>query len=427
MSRAARDRTSELLERRRRVLGPAYRLFYERPLEIVRAEGVRLFDADGVEYLDAYNNVPCVGHAHPRVVAAIAEQAARLNTHTRYLAEPILTYSERLLATLGDPLDHVMFTCSGSEAIDLALRVARFETGHQGVVVTANAYHGVTSAAAEASPSLGPTTAPGPLVRTIAAPPLGARDARATGERMAAELRAAIADLEAAGYGFAAFVCDSIFSSDGIRPEPTGLLRPLLSEVHARGGVFIADEVQIGFARPGSAMWGFRRHGIDPDLVVLGKPMGNGMPIAAVACRAELLDRFGRETRFFSTFAGNPVCIAAAAAVLDVIEDEGLATGAEAVGAHLAAGLGEIEDRFPVLTASRGAGLFAGCTVEPPEGNGHELADRIVNDLRDQGVLIGLAGPDQDVLKIRPPLVFSAADADRLVDTLGTVAATLSA
>jgi 4-aminobutyrate aminotransferase-like enzyme len=381
-------RRADLLARRRRLLGPAYRHFYAEPVEIVRGEGTRLFDADGVEYLDAYNNVPCVGHAHPRVVAAIAAQAAQLNTHTRYLAEPILAYSERLLESLGAPLGHVMFTCSGSEATDLALRVARFETGREGVVATANAYHGVTAAAAEVSPSLGPAVAPGPTVRTIAGPSPGALDAAAEGERMARDLAAAIADLEASGIGFAAFICDSIFSSDGIRPGPTGVLGPVAEAVRARGGLFIADEVQAGFARTGEEMWGFRRHRIAPDLVTMGKPMGNGMPIAAVACRADLLERFGAETRYFSTFGGNSVSIAAATAVLDVIGEEGLAANALDVGAYLLAG----------------------------------LADRILNGLRDRRVLLGTTGPDRDVLKIRPPLVFSRADADRL---LGALAETL--
>ncbi len=411
-------RSNELLERRRRLLGPAYRHFYADPVEIVGGEGVHLFDAAGTEYLDGYNNVPCVGHAHPRVVAAIAAQAARLNTHTRYLAEPILDYSERLLASLGEPLGNVMYACSGSEATDLALRVARFATGREGVVATANAYHGVTAAAAEVSPSLGRSVAPGPSVRTIAAPSPDATDPVAEGERMARDLGDAIADLEAAGYGFAAFIADSIFSSDGIRPAPRGVLGPLAAEVRSRGGLFIADEVQAGFARTGEEMWGFRRHGIAPDLVTMGKPMGNGMPIAAVACRPDLLERFGAETRYFSTFGGNSVSIAAATAVLDVIEEERLAENAIDVGAYLLARLAELETRFPVLTGARGAGLFLAVTIVAADGEHALAADRILNGLRERGVLLGTTGPGRDVLKIRPPLVFSRADADRLVSAL---------
>lgn len=416
---SADGRRAELLERRQRALGPAYRHFYEDPVEIVRGAGTRLFDADGVEYLDAYNNVPCVGHANPRVVAAIAAQAGRLNTHTRYLAEPILDYSERLLASLGPPLGHVMFTCSGSEAVDVALRVARFATGRDGVVATANAYHGTTTAAAEVSPSLGPAVAPGPAVRLVSPPAAGATDAAAEGARMAVEVAAAADDLEAAGHGFAAFIADPIFSSDGIRPGPAGLLAPVAAEVRRRGGLFIADEVQTGFARTGTEMWGFRRHGIEPDLVTMGKPMGNGMPIAATATRADLLDRFGQETRFFSTFGGNSVSIAAATAVLDELSAAHLQENATAVGTHLLAGLTDLERRSPLLANARGAGLFLGVDVLDPTAT--DTPARILNVLRRRHVLLGLTGPSADVLKIRPPLVFSRSDADELLEALAGV------
>jgi 4-aminobutyrate aminotransferase-like enzyme len=426
MNADAQRRGADLLARRSRLLGPAYRHFYEQPLEIVRGAGVHLYDAEGVEYLDAYNNVPCVGHSHPRVVAAIAEQAGRLNTHTRYLSEPILDYSERLLDSLGAGLGHVMFTCTGSEATDLALRVARFHTGATGVVVTANAYHGVTTAAAAVSPSLGAAVAPGPEARTIAAPAPGATDAEEEGARMVAEFQDAAAELEAAGHGFAALIADSIFSSDGIIPDPVGFLRPLADAVADRGGLFIADEVQAGFARTGRSMWGFERHGIAPDLVTMGKPMGNGMPIAAVATRAELLDAFGATVRYFNTFGGNSVSIAAATAVLDVIEDEGLLSSADTVGRALLDSLVELEGRHEVLRAARGAGLFIGVDVASPGGDPAALADRVVEGLRERRVLLAATGPDKDVLKIRPPLVFSIADADRLVKALDDVLGSLA-
>lgn len=411
-----------LLKRRQRLLGPAYRHFYAEPVELVRGEGVHLFDAAGDDYLDAYNNVPCVGHCHPRVVAAIAEQAGRLNTHTRYFAAPILDYAERLLASLGGGLGHAMFTCSGSEANDLALRIARFNTGNAGVVVTANAYHGVTTAVAEISPSLGPTVAPGPAVRTIAAPVPGAGgDAAGEGRRMAAELDAAVAELEAAGHGFAALVTDSIFSSDGIVPDPAGFLEPLAAAVRAHGGLYVADEVQAGFARTGASMWGFRRHGVEPDLVTMGKPMGNGMPVAAVAVRPELLEEFGREVRYFNTFGGNSVSIAAATAVLDVIEAEGLQAHVEEVGAGVRDGIAALADRHPVLRNARGAGLFLAVDLVAEDGDSAALADRVVNGMRDRRVLLGATGPGGNTLKIRPPLVFTAADGDRLLEALDDV------
>ena len=273
-----------IVERRASLLGPAYKLFYRNPVRIVRGEGVHLYDADGQVYLDAYNNVPSVGHCHPHVVEAIARQAATLNTHTRYASELILDYAERLLGTYPAGIGNVMFTCTGSEAVDLALRIARFYTGGDGVVITANAYHGVTAAAAEISPSLGPAVPLGRTVWTVAAP--GPGD---THESLAERVRTAIADMNRHGVRLAAFIADTLFSSDGIRPEPAGFLRPVADAVRAAGGVFIADEVQPGFGRTGEAMWGFQRHGVEPDLAVMGKPMGNGMPIAGVAARPEIL------------------------------------------------------------------------------------------------------------------------------------------
>ncbi|MEZ5076965.1 MAG: aspartate aminotransferase family protein [Solirubrobacterales bacterium] len=425
MAPEAEDRLSSLLARRRALLGPAYRTFYERPIEIVRGEGVHLFDRDGTEYLDAYNNVPVVGHSHPRVVAAIAEQAGRLNTNTRYPAEPILDYAERVLGTLGTDLDRVMFTCSGSEANDLALRIARFWTGKAGLVVTANAYHGVTAAVAEASPSLGSSVAPGPSVRTIPPPAPAAEDAEAVGGRMAAELRSAVAELEAGGTGFAALLIDSIFSSDGIVPDPIGFLRPVAEAVRAAGGLLIVDEVQAGFGRTGG-MWGFQRHRLEPDLVTMGKPMGNGMPVAAVAGRAELLDRFGRQVRYFNTFGGSSVSIAAATAVLDVIQQEDLMENAADVGIYLRTGLEGLVARSPILCNVRGAGLFVAADAIAPDGDQAQVASRILNGLRDRRVLVGTTGMRGEVLKIRPPLVFARADADRLLEALEGVLRTLA-
>ena len=281
----ARERS--LVERRRALLGPGYKLFYERPLEIVRGEGVHLYDRDGVEYLDAYNNVPCVGHCNPTVVEAIVNQTRTLNTNTRYLAEPILDYAERLLATHHDGLQNVMFGCTGSEATDLAMRIARFVTSGTGVVVSANAYHGVTTAAAELSPSLGRGVPLGAHVRTVA-PPRPGDDAMDAGPAFAARVSEAIEDLARHGTRTAAVLMDTIFSSDGVIPDPAGLLAPVVDVTRAAGALFIADEVQPGFARTGDAMWGYQRHGVAPDLVTMGKPMGNGTPLSGVAARPEL-------------------------------------------------------------------------------------------------------------------------------------------
>jgi 4-aminobutyrate aminotransferase-like enzyme len=405
-----------IVERRSRLLGPAYKLFYRHPVRIVRAEGVHLYDADGQAYLDAYNNVPSVGHCHPRVVEAIARQAATLNTHTRYADDLILDYAERLLATYPAQIGHVMFTCTGSEAVDLALRVARFQTGGEGIVITANAYHGVTTAAAEISPSLGPAVPLGRPVRTVPAP----ADGEDAGQAFATGVTDAIADLNRHGIKLAAFIADSLFSSDGIRPDPAGFLRPVIDAVHEAGGLYIADEVQPGFARTGDAMWGFQRHGIVPDLVVMGKPMGNGMPIAGLAARPEMVEEFGNTIRYFNTFGGNSVCVAAAAAVLDVIEAEGLAENARAVGRYLLGALQDIAQGTPRINAVRGAGLYAGVDFVRP-GTGEpdgDAAIRVVNGLRDRHVLISATGPHGSTLKIRPPLPFARAHVDQLAAAL---------
>jgi 4-aminobutyrate aminotransferase-like enzyme len=418
-----------IIERRAKLLGPAYKLFYRNPIQIVRGEGVHLYDANGQAYLDAYNNVPSVGHCHPRVVEAIARQAATLNTHTRYANTEILAYAERLLATFPAEIGHVMFTCTGSEAVDLALRIARFRTGGEGTIITANAYHGVTTAAAEISPSLGPGVPLGRSVRTVAPPvpdpaATAATAATATAEQVgqafAARVSDAIADLRRHGIKLAAFIADSLFSSDGIRPDPAGFLRPVVDVVHDAGGLYIADEVQPGFARTGDAMWGFQRHGIVPDLVVMGKPMGNGMPIAGAAARPEIVAAFGRQIRYFNTFGGNSVCVAAAAAVLDVIEAEGLQVNARAVGRYLLETLQDIADGTPRINAVRGAGLYAGVDfvrpgTDEPDG---DAAIAVVNGLRDRHVLISATGPDGNTLKIRPPLPFARAHVDQLAEAL---------
>jgi 4-aminobutyrate aminotransferase-like enzyme len=408
-----------LVTRRRSVLGVGYRLFYDEPVQFVRASGVHLFDADGQDYLDAYNNVPCVGHCHPHVANAVARQVQTLNTNTRYLAEPILDYAERLCATHTAGPRNVMFACTGSEATDLALRIARYVTGKQGVVVTSNAYHGVTTAAAEVSPSLGDRSPLGRGVRTIDPPNLNG-DAKEVGAKLAGDLRRVIDDLAREGSGFAAFLADSIFSSDGLRPGPIGFLGPVATVVRDAGGLYIADEVQSGFGRTGEAMWGYQRHGLDPDLVTMGKPMGNGIPISAVVMRPELIEEFGREVRYFNTFGGNSVSIAAAAAVLDVLEQEQLPENAVDVGRFVLDGLGRLAADQPCLDRARGAGLYLAVDVVEPETGrpAAGLARQLVNELRQRRILISSTGPEGHTLKIRPPLPFAKADGERLLSGL---------
>ncbi len=414
----------ELLVRREKVLGPGYQLFYTNPVEVVRGDGVHLYDSTGNEYLDAYNNVVSLGHCHPAVVEAVTRQLSKLTTNTRYLQADLLDFSERLLETFPAELDRVTYTCTGSEANDLALRIARAHTGNTGIIVTRNAYHGVTAEVAAFSPSLGPASPLGPHVRTISAPdPL--RHGTSVVAELRTEIRAAIDDLRRHGFGVCALVADSIFSSDGVQPVPTDLLGVLAAEVRAAGGVYLADEVQAGFGRTGTGWWGFGRHAVVPDLVTLGKPMGNGIPVAATVLRHEVGREFGRNVRYFNTFGGSNVPIAAAAAVLDTIEGEGLIDNAHKIGAQLKRGFARILSDHPRLADVRGAGLFLGIEVTAPEGTDPDpvLAQSLVDDLREHFVLVSASGPHGNVIKVRPPLVFDTSDAALLLERFADSAA----
>jgi 4-aminobutyrate aminotransferase-like enzyme len=410
--------TRELIARREAALGGAYRLFYERPVEFARGEGVYLYDPDGVAYLDAYNNVPSIGHSHPRVTEAVARQLATLNTHTRYLTDGVVGYAERLLATHSIGPAHAVFTCTGSEANDLGLRIARSCTGGTGVIVTENAYHGVTADVAAVSPSLGANVPLGVHVRAVPAP--------AAGVDFAAGVAAAIEDLRRHGLRLAAFLADSLFSSDGVLPDPAGFLAPVAELVRAAGGLYIADEVQSGFGRTGARFWGYQRHaGLVPDIVTMGKPMGNGLPIAGLVAAQPVLEEFGRTARYFNTFGGNPVCVAAAAAVLDVIDEERLQANALETGNYLKDAIAARADASPILGDVRGAGLYLGIDVVSAETGepSAELAAAIVNGLRDRRVLISATGPRGHVLKVRPPLPFGRAQADQFLEALSAVLA----
>jgi 4-aminobutyrate aminotransferase-like enzyme len=416
--------TRELIARRNRLLGPAYRLFYEEPVQFVRGEGVWLYDPAGRRYLDAYNNVASVGHCHPHVVQAIARQAAVLNTHTRYLHETVLDYAEKLLAMFPHQIGHVMFTCTGSEANDLALRIARTCTGGTGVIVTETAYHGVTVALAEMSPSLGLPLPKDSHVRLVPAPRSAGDD---TGEIFARHVRQALDDMTRNSIRPAALLVDTIFSSDGVFADPPGFLRPAVDAVRAAGALFIADEVQPGFGRCGTHMWGFARHDLVPDLVSMGKPMGNGHPVAGIAARPELLKEFGTRSRYFNTFGGNPVSAAAGIAVLEVIEREALIENARRTGAYLAERLRELQARHALIAEVRGTGLFIGVDLRHGAAPATRETARIVNMLRERRVLISAAGSHANVLKIRPPLVFGIEHADLLVQELDQVLQALRA
>ena len=414
--------TAAMIERRDALLGPAYRLMYEHPLHIVRGEGVWLIDPQGRRYLDVYNNVASLGHCHPAVTEAICKQAQTLATNTRYLHDTILELAERLLATVPETdLAHLMLTCTGSEANDVAYRIAKVRTGGTGVIVTETAYHGFTDAVSQFSPSLGATVDLGAHVRLVPAPRLYHAEGADLGERFTRDVEAAIADLQRHGIKPAALIVDSLFTSDGILPGPAGFLKGAVDAIKRAGGIFIADEVQPGFGRTGEHMWGFQRHGLIPDIVTLGKPMGNGQPVAGLLATADVLAEFGKNSRYFNTFAGNTVSCAAALAVLDTIEKERLVQHAAKVGKILHDGIATLATRHEAIGDVRGAGMFVGVELVSDRAArtpDRELTSRVVNLMRDKGVLLSACAMGHNVLKIRPPLVLSAEQAAMVIETL---------
>jgi len=414
--------TEAMIERRDALLGPAYRLMYEHPLHIVRGEGVWLIDPEGRRYLDVYNNVTSLGHCHPAVTEAICRQVRTLATNTRYLHDTILELAERLLASVpGTDLAHLMLTCTGSEANDLAWRIAKVRTGGTGIIVTDTAYHGITDAVSQFSPSLGATVDLGAHVRLVPAPRQYHAAGADLGERFTCDVEAAIADLRRHGIKPAALIVDSLFTSDGILPEPAGFLKGAVEAIKRAGGLFIADEVQPGFGRTGTHMWGFQRHGLMPDIVTMGKPMGNGQPIAGLLATADALAEFGRHSRYFNTFAGNTVSCAAALAVLDTIAKESLMPHAAMVGAFLREGIAGLAQRHEAIGDVRGAGLFVGVELvsdRAARSPDRWLTSQVVNRMRDKGVLLSACAMGHNVLKIRPPLVLSQDQAGMVIDAL---------
>jgi len=411
-------RKQELLARRKRALGPAYHLFYDDPVYVVRGEGCWLYDETGRKYLDAYNNVPHVGHCHPHVVNAIADQARRLNTNTRYLHEHLADYVERLAATLPAPLSVVYLVCSGSEANELALRLARAHTRREQVIVVDTAYHGNTNALIDLSPYK--FNGPGgrgkpPHVHVVPTPDVyrGGFTIHDVGEAA-----------RHAG-GVAAFFCESALSCAGQVILPPGYLREAFDAVRAAGGVCIADEVQTGFGRAGSHFWMFETQGVVPDIVTLGKPIGNGHPLGAVITTPAIARSFDNGMEYFNTFGGNPVSCAVGLAVLDVIRDEGLQENARVTGEYLLDGLRDLARRHPLIGDVRGQGLFVGIelvhnreTKEPADREASEIVER----MKDAGILLSTDGPHHNVIKIKPPLVFCKPDADLLLRVLDAYA-----
>ncbi|ARE39534.1 Omega-amino acid--pyruvate aminotransferase [Rhodovulum sp. P5] len=414
-----------LLERRARLMGPNVPTFYREPVQIVRGQGVWLWDADGTRYLDCYNNVPHVGHGHPKVVEAIARQAALLNTHTRYLHQGILDYIERLTATLDHGLTQAIMVCTGSEANDVALRMAQAATGKTGLIATDNTYHGNTASVSALSTRRPPIGGYPDHVRLVPAPdslaPLGGRPA-AQAQAFADNIARAVEELVATGHGLAGVILCPFFANEGFPAVPKGFLDPALGVIRRAGGVVIADEVQPGFGRLGTAFWGHDVLGFAPDIITLGKPMANGHPVGAVVTRPDIMASFRTAFGYLNTFGGNPVSAAAAMATLEVMEEEGLQENAARVGAYALDRLRAL--RHPLLADMRGKGLFFGAEFRMENGApATEFVAGLVEGMRRRGVLLGSIGRAMNTLKIRPPMPFSSENADLLIDTLEKVLA----
>ncbi len=417
--------TAEILADRARLLGPNVSTFYEEPVHFVRGEGIWLWDADGRKYLDCYNNVPHVGHCNPRVVEAIYRQASTLNTHTRYLHDGILDYVERLTGTMAAGLDIAIMTCTGSEANDIALRMAEGMTGKRGIIATDATYHGNTALVSQLGSSIPASVGFGldQYFRFVEAPD-SYRAPDPDGSVFAAHVAEQIAAHEESGTGFAALIVCPYFLNEGFPDHSDGWLEPVAEVVRNAGGLLICDEVQSGFGRTGTHMWAHEKMGVVPDVVVLGKPMANGHPVGCVVASSDVLKTFREGYRYFNTFGGNPVSCAAAMAVLEEIEEKELVSNAHRVGEHAQDRLLKLQQTYNVIGDVRGSGLIFGAemvtdrtTKEPASA----FTDRIINEMRQRGIILSKLGRHKNTLKIRPPMPFSIENADLLFDTLDEV------
>lgn len=411
------EKTSALVKSRLNNVGPTTMLFYQEPLHIVRGEGTWLYDSNGRQFLDVYNNVPSLGHCHPKVIEAVHDQMRNVNIHTRYLHETMHIYAEKLLGTMPESINRLVMTCTGTESNDLAMRLATTYTKKKGFIVSEAAYHGNSTAVTEVSPSAYKIQKLPDHVVTIPVAPININKDQIE-EWFAQSVMDAIDKLEDRGYGCAALLIDTIFSSDGVYSDPKGFIKKGVDIVKSRGGLFIADEVQPGFGRTGESMWGFERHAVIPDIITMGKPMGNGYPVAGLASRLDLLESLSIEAGYFNTFGGSTVAAAAALAVLETIQEEGLIAKVNEVGGYLKNGLYQLQAQYSCISDVRGVGLFLGADVSK-DGDVNapdaERATAIMNTLRQNGVLLGGAGKYANTLKIRPPLCFNKSHADLFI------------
>ena len=423
--------TEQLLQRRNRLLGKESPLFYDDPLHIIKGEGVWLYDADEKRYLDVYNNVPNVGHCHPHVVDAICRQAAQLNIHTRYLHETILDYGEKLTSLFDDSLSMMFLACTGSEANELALRIARHHTNNKGIICSNATYHGNTTAVDALATLFNDGKPNGPYVAAVDFPctyrPLNGLSDDALTEAYVQQIQNAIDGFNADGTGFAGLLICPIFANEGLSDVPPAYFERIAKCVRDAGGILIFDEVQSGFGRTGK-MWGYETMGLVPDIVTLGKPMGNGHPISAAICRADLCNEFRDDVMYFNTFGGNPVSCAAGLAVLEVIESEQLVQNSHQVSAYLRQELEQLQEKFSIIGNIRNSGLFFGVDLVNDlhsKTPATEQAHKTINQMKDQGVLISRIGKHDNILKMRPPICFSKENADFLIENLDIALASL--
>jgi len=416
--------TEDLIARRERVLGVGAPLFYEQPIHIVRGEGVFLFDADGKRYVDMYNNVPCVGHANPHVVEAMREQAATLNVHSRYLHEGVLDYAERLVAKHDASLERIVFTCTGTEANEVAISMARIATGGRGIICTDRAYHGNSALVSKLTWAGGRSD---PEIRSVRFPqtyrPIedGLSEAELA-DLYLADVEVAIASFAAEGVQLAGMLVCSLLANEGLPVIPKGYMARAAEMVRDAGGLFIADEVQAGFCRSGR-WWGYETSDFVPDIATMGKPMGGGLPLAGAVARGEWVDAFRKRSGYFNTFAASPLQAAVGSAVLDVIEKEKLDQRVAEVGTYLRDSLRRIDCN--AMGDVRGHGLFIGLDwvtdretrTADPEG-----AIRVVNRLKEMGFLTSNAGALFNVIKLRPPLIFEREHADMFLAAFEQIA-----
>lgn len=425
----------ELIERRKKHFAGSF-LFYYNPIHIVRGQGAYLFDTKGRRYIDCYNNVQSMGHANPTITDAITKQTATLTTHTRYLNENVIEAAEEIAITLPADLDVCLFVCTGTEACELSMRIARVITGSSGSIVMEHSYHGNSKLAGEMSTATYPSDRQPPWIKTLVPPNTYSGPYRHTdlneeelARRYADLIDPAIDELNQNGEGLAAFVCDSIFDSQGTLEAPKDYFQHIYRKVRAAGGLCIADEVQAGVCRTGK-FWGFEHYDVVPDIVFTGKPLGSGFPVAAVFTTRAIADIWAKSDAYFNTFGGNPVAAIAVKSTIRYARENNIPAHTTEVGNYLKQELYTLAEKHKIIGDIQGLGLFIGVELVTDRVSREPASDiaRLIPDaMKNEGILVGLTGRRGNRLKFRPPLVYSKKDADETISALDRVLDRLTA